>query len=137
MQREVVHNANLPNSISRLKKDEVEVWTEIFGLPKQKIVAGMIQELYIIPHTQMPEAAYWTKDFRPHPLQCPLCPRCTQRMIPKMNRRDESLFFGCVLFPSCKGTKRMQDKNDVLSQPINKKSYKSTSDSKKASQDDA
>lgn len=33
------------------------------------------------------------------------CPRCNRFMVERKRRRDNSLFFGCVAFPNCQGTR--------------------------------
>ena len=42
----------------------------------------------------------------------PLCPRCNQPMQMKRNRMNHGLFWGCVAYPACKGTRRPGDTGD-------------------------
>ena len=42
----------------------------------------------------------------------PLCPRCHQPMQMKRNRMNHGLFWGCVAYPACKGTRRPGDTGD-------------------------
>ena len=36
----------------------------------------------------------------------PLCPRCERPMIMRRNRTNKGLFWGCVTYPACKGTRQ-------------------------------
>ena len=42
----------------------------------------------------------------------PLCPQCNQLMRMKHNRRNGGLFWGCMAYPVCKGTRRPGDPGD-------------------------
>jgi hypothetical protein len=35
----------------------------------------------------------------------PQCPRCDRRMVPMLNSRDASSFWGCSAFPDCRGSR--------------------------------
>ena len=39
----------------------------------------------------------------------PLCPQCNQPMLMRRNRRNLGLFWGCVAYPACRGTRRPGD----------------------------
>ena len=42
----------------------------------------------------------------------PLCPQCNQPMLMRRNRRNLGLFWGCVAYPTCRGTRRPGDTGD-------------------------
>ena len=42
----------------------------------------------------------------------PRCPRCNQLMLMRRNRRNHGLFWGCVTYPVCRGTRRPGDTGD-------------------------
>ncbi len=37
----------------------------------------------------------------------PLCPKCGSKLDLKMNRKDETEFYGCSNFPKCKYTRKI------------------------------
>ena len=39
----------------------------------------------------------------------PLCPQCGRPMLMRRNRRNHGLFWGCVAYPGCRGTRRPGD----------------------------
>jgi restriction system protein len=42
----------------------------------------------------------------PRKLSAPDCPRCGASMIERRNRQRGSVFWGCLAYPRCKGTRR-------------------------------
>ena len=43
------------------------------------------------------------------PPRVPPCPRCEHKMAMKRNARTGGLFWGCVRYPDCRGTRRARD----------------------------
>ena len=47
----------------------------------------------------------------------PRCPQCGRPMLMRRNRRNHGLFWGCVAYPRCRGTRRPRGTGDEQEQP--------------------